>query len=66
MSMSLDVDALRRRFSGLWLQAAELIWASLVGYFALPQPDKKVRQSGRRSESSGSFNDPVESPVGAL
>ncbi|KAM9836432.1 alpha-protein kinase 1 isoform 1-T2 [Aulostomus maculatus] len=26
---------------GLWLEAAELIWASLVGYFALPQPDKK-------------------------
>lgn len=29
-------------FSGLWLEAAELIWASLVGYYALPQPDKKV------------------------
>ena len=28
--------------TGLWLQAAELIWASLVGYYALPQPDKKV------------------------
>lgn len=28
--------------SGLWLEAAELIWASLVGYYALPQPDKKV------------------------
>lgn len=27
--------------SGLWLEAAELIWASLVGYYALPQPDKK-------------------------
>ncbi|XP_013879085.1 alpha-protein kinase 1 [Austrofundulus limnaeus] len=26
---------------GLWLQAAELIWASLVGFYALPQPDKK-------------------------
>ncbi|KAJ3585405.1 hypothetical protein NHX12_014124 [Muraenolepis orangiensis] len=26
---------------GLWLEAAELIWASLIGYFALPQPDKK-------------------------
>ncbi|CAJ1086629.1 alpha-protein kinase 1 [Xyrichtys novacula] len=26
---------------GLWLEAAELIWASLVGYYALPQPDKK-------------------------
>lgn len=26
---------------GLWLEAAELIWTSLVGYYALPQPDKK-------------------------
>ncbi|KAJ8008127.1 hypothetical protein DPEC_G00101530 [Dallia pectoralis] len=26
---------------GLWLEAAELIWASLIGYYALPQPDKK-------------------------
>ncbi|XP_072573292.1 alpha-protein kinase 1 isoform X2 [Paramormyrops kingsleyae] len=26
---------------GLWLEAAELIWASLVGLFALPLPDKK-------------------------
>ncbi|KAL0970408.1 hypothetical protein UPYG_G00241600 [Umbra pygmaea] len=26
---------------GLWLEAAELICASLVGYYALPQPDKK-------------------------
>lgn len=31
-----------RSVSGLWLEAAELIWASLVGYYALPQPDKKV------------------------
>lgn len=31
--------------SGLWLEAAELIWASLVGYHALPQPDKKVAQT---------------------
>lgn len=31
--------------SGLWLEAAELIWASLVGYYALPQPDKKVAQA---------------------
>lgn len=29
-------------FLGLWLEAAELIWASVVGYYALPQPDKKV------------------------
>ncbi|XP_018599871.1 alpha-protein kinase 1 [Scleropages formosus] len=26
---------------GLWREAAELMWASLVGFFALPQPDKK-------------------------
>ncbi|XP_043101643.1 alpha-protein kinase 1-like [Puntigrus tetrazona] len=27
---------------GLWLEAAELIWASLIGFYTLPQPDKKV------------------------
>uniref|UniRef100_A0A8C7Y723 Uncharacterized protein n=1 Tax=Oryzias sinensis TaxID=183150 RepID=A0A8C7Y723_9TELE len=27
---------------GLWREAAELICASLVGYYALPQPDRKV------------------------
>ncbi|KAK7910183.1 hypothetical protein WMY93_014867 [Mugilogobius chulae] len=26
---------------GLWLEAAELIWASVVGYYSLPKPDKK-------------------------
>ncbi|KAF7252783.1 Alpha-protein kinase 1 [Varanus komodoensis] len=26
---------------GMWYEAAELIWASILGYFALPQPDKK-------------------------
>ncbi|XP_069315272.1 alpha-protein kinase 1 [Eulemur rufifrons] len=26
---------------GMWYEAAELIWASIVGYLALPQPDKK-------------------------
>ncbi|XP_075276982.1 alpha-protein kinase 1 isoform X2 [Opisthocomus hoazin] len=26
---------------GMWYEAAELIWASVVGYFNLPQPDKK-------------------------
>lgn len=26
----------------MWYEAAELIWASVVGYFKLPQPDKKV------------------------
>uniref|UniRef100_A0A8D2E2K0 Alpha kinase 1 n=1 Tax=Sciurus vulgaris TaxID=55149 RepID=A0A8D2E2K0_SCIVU len=26
---------------GMWYEAAELIWASIVGYVTLPQPDKK-------------------------
>ncbi|XP_061441346.1 alpha-protein kinase 1 isoform X2 [Rhineura floridana] len=26
---------------GMWYEAAELVWASIVGYFTLPQPDKK-------------------------
>ncbi|XP_074084796.1 alpha-protein kinase 1 isoform X2 [Macrotis lagotis] len=26
---------------GMWYEAAELIWASIVGYLELPQPDKK-------------------------
>ncbi|XP_034628018.1 alpha-protein kinase 1 isoform X1 [Trachemys scripta elegans] len=26
---------------GMWYEAAELVWASIVGYFKLPQPDKK-------------------------
>ncbi|XP_076998646.1 alpha-protein kinase 1 isoform X2 [Tamandua tetradactyla] len=26
---------------GMWYEAAELIWASIVGYLTLPQPDKK-------------------------
>uniref|UniRef100_A0A8C9N1C1 Alpha kinase 1 n=1 Tax=Serinus canaria TaxID=9135 RepID=A0A8C9N1C1_SERCA len=26
---------------GMWFEAAELVWASIVGYFQLPQPDKK-------------------------
>ncbi|NXI55506.1 ALPK1 kinase, partial [Chloroceryle aenea] len=26
---------------GMWYEAAELIWASVVGYFTLPQPDRK-------------------------
>ncbi|NWY00847.1 ALPK1 kinase, partial [Nothoprocta ornata] len=26
---------------GMWYEAAQLIWASIVGYFKLPQPDKK-------------------------
>ncbi|XP_012879190.1 PREDICTED: alpha-protein kinase 1 [Dipodomys ordii] len=27
--------------SGMWYEAAELIWASIAGYLTLPQPDKK-------------------------
>ena len=27
---------------GMWYEAAELIWASVIGYLTLPQPDKKV------------------------
>lgn len=27
---------------GMWYEAAELIWASVIGYLSLPQPDKKV------------------------
>ncbi|KAB1282145.1 Alpha-protein kinase 1 [Camelus dromedarius] len=27
---------------GMWYEAAELIWASIIGYLTLPQPDKKV------------------------
>ncbi|XP_051866447.1 alpha-protein kinase 1 isoform X2 [Pristis pectinata] len=26
---------------GLWYEAAELIWASILGFYELPQPDKK-------------------------
>ncbi|XP_027693219.1 alpha-protein kinase 1 isoform X2 [Vombatus ursinus] len=26
---------------GMWYEAAELIWASIIGYLELPQPDKK-------------------------
>ncbi|CAO2600018.1 Alpha-protein kinase 1 [Lemmus lemmus] len=26
---------------GMWYEAAELIWASVIGYLTLPQPDKK-------------------------
>ncbi|XP_015267365.1 PREDICTED: alpha-protein kinase 1 [Gekko japonicus] len=26
---------------GMWYEAAKLIWASIVGFFTLPQPDKK-------------------------
>ncbi|XP_059210420.1 alpha-protein kinase 1, partial [Centropristis striata] len=40
-AVSLQVRGMILQKLGLWLQAAELIWASLVGYYALPQPDKK-------------------------
>lgn len=26
----------------MWYEAAELIWTSIVGFFELPVPDKKV------------------------
>ncbi|KAK1889724.1 Alpha-protein kinase 1 [Dissostichus eleginoides] len=40
-AVSVQVRGMILRTLGLWLEAAELIWASLVGYYALPQPDKK-------------------------
>ncbi|XP_036967490.1 alpha-protein kinase 1 isoform X2 [Acanthopagrus latus] len=40
-AVSVQVRGMVLQKLGLWLQAAELIWASLVGYYALPQPDKK-------------------------
>ncbi|XP_071781062.2 alpha-protein kinase 1 [Centroberyx gerrardi] len=40
-AVSVQVRGLALQKLGLWLGAAELIWASLVGYYALPQPDKK-------------------------
>ncbi|KAM4612056.1 alpha-protein kinase 1 [Polymixia lowei] len=40
-AVSVQVRGLVLQKLGLWLEAAELIWASLVGYYALPQPDKK-------------------------
>ncbi|XP_056432102.1 alpha-protein kinase 1 [Gadus chalcogrammus] len=40
-AVSVQVRGLVLQKLGLWLEAAELIWASLIGYFALPQPDKK-------------------------
>ncbi|XP_073331751.1 alpha-protein kinase 1 [Pagrus major] len=40
-AVSVQVRGMILQKLGLWLQAAELIWASLVGYYALPQPDKK-------------------------
>ncbi|XP_077355071.1 alpha-protein kinase 1 isoform X2 [Festucalex cinctus] len=40
-AVSLQVRGMVLQKLGLWLEAAQLIWASLVGYYALPQPDKK-------------------------
>ncbi|XP_071334150.1 alpha-protein kinase 1 isoform X2 [Trachinotus anak] len=40
-AVSVQVRGMILQKLGLWLEAAELIWASLVGYFSLPQPDKK-------------------------
>ncbi|XP_012716952.2 alpha-protein kinase 1 [Fundulus heteroclitus] len=40
-AVSVQVRGMVLQKLGLWLQAAELIWASLVGYYSLPQPDKK-------------------------
>uniref|UniRef100_A0A8C5G1L9 Alpha-type protein kinase domain-containing protein n=1 Tax=Gouania willdenowi TaxID=441366 RepID=A0A8C5G1L9_GOUWI len=40
-SVSTQVRGMILQKLGLWLDAAELIWASLVVYFALPEPDKK-------------------------
>ncbi|CAN9509709.1 unnamed protein product [Ophioblennius macclurei] len=40
-SVSLQVRGMILQKLGLWREAADLIWASLVGYYSLPQPDKK-------------------------
>ncbi|XP_074555362.1 alpha-protein kinase 1 [Halichoeres trimaculatus] len=40
-AVSVQVRGMILQKLGLWLEAAELIWASLVGFYALPQPDKK-------------------------
>ncbi|KAM6959751.1 alpha-protein kinase 1 [Tautogolabrus adspersus] len=40
-AVSVQVRGMVLQKLGLWLEAAQLIWASLVGYYALPQPDKK-------------------------
>ncbi|KAM7377594.1 hypothetical protein PAMA_014074 [Pampus argenteus] len=40
-AVSVQVRGMILQKLGLWLEAAELTWASLVGYYALPQPDKK-------------------------
>ncbi|KAK2862678.1 hypothetical protein Q5P01_002211 [Channa striata] len=40
-AVSVQVRGMILQKLGLWLEGAELIWASLVGYYSLPQPDKK-------------------------
>ncbi|TWW63619.1 alpha-protein kinase 1 isoform X1 [Takifugu flavidus] len=40
-AVSVQVRGMILQKLGLWREAAELIWASLVGYYALPKPDKK-------------------------
>ncbi|CAK6965300.1 alpha-protein kinase 1 [Scomber scombrus] len=40
-AVSVQVRGMILQKLGLWLEAAELIWASLVGFYALPKPDKK-------------------------
>ncbi|KAK3507696.1 hypothetical protein QTP70_033958, partial [Hemibagrus guttatus] len=40
-SVSVQVRGQVLQKLGLWLEAAELIWASLVGFHVLPLPDKK-------------------------
>nr|XP_029135484.1 alpha-protein kinase 1-like [Labrus bergylta] len=40
-AVSVQVRGMVLQKLGLWLEASQLIWASLVGYYALPQPDKK-------------------------
>ncbi|XP_061566285.1 alpha-protein kinase 1 isoform X2 [Cololabis saira] len=40
-AVSVQVRGMILQKLGLWRESAELIWASLVGYYSLPQPDKK-------------------------
>ncbi|XP_067303777.1 alpha-protein kinase 1 isoform X2 [Pseudorasbora parva] len=40
-AVSLQVRGQVLQTLGLWSEAAELMWASLIGFYALPQPDKK-------------------------
>lgn len=40
-AVSVQVRGLVLQKLGLWSDAAELIWASLIGFYALPRPDKK-------------------------